>query len=108
MNTTLNFRSVVFKRAYQLVKQTGCTFSEALKEAWNRYRQYRDKLVGELTSRINGFDYYYHYSDDRRVYRQWSEAERQIREMLTVNRFVVRGISTKISDRKLIHNFINS
>lgn len=108
MNTGLNFRSVVFKRAYQLVKQTGCTFSQALKEAWNRYRQYRDKLVSDLATQINRFDFNYHYSDDRRVYRQWSEAERQIREMLTVNRFVVRGISTKISDRKLIHNFINS
>jgi len=106
MNSTLNFRSVVFKRAYQLVKQTGCSFSQALKEAWNRYRQYRDKLVNDLATQINRFDFNYHYSDDRRVYRHWSEAERQIREMLTVNRFVKSKITCQIKNQNLISHFV--
>lgn len=108
MKATLNFRSVVFKKSYYLWKDKNADFAEAIKEAWNRYRQYRDKLVSDLATQINRFDFNYHYSDDRRVYRHWSDAEMQILELLTVNRFVVRGISTKISDRKLIHNFINS
>jgi len=41
MKTTLNFRSVVFQRAYKIVKETGCSMSAALVEAWKRYRAYR-------------------------------------------------------------------
>lgn len=106
MKATLNFRSVVFKRAYQLVRQTGCSFSEALKEAWTRYRQYRDKLAREIASRINGFDFNYHYSDDHRVYKQWSEAERQIREMLTVNRCMISAIASQLKSQSLISRFV--
>ena len=32
------FRSTVFKRAHQIVKNTGVKFSEALKKSWSIYR----------------------------------------------------------------------
>lgn len=84
MKTKLKFRSVVFKRAYLIVKQTGCNFSEALKEAWNRYRNFKEKTVAELAQRINSFDYYFDYSDDNRVYRKWSAIQSEIREQVNI------------------------
>ena len=80
--TRLNFRSVVFQRAYRIVKETGCTLSAALVEAWGRFRAYRDRVVSELAERINGFDYYYHKSDDHRVYIRWSNIQDDIRREL--------------------------
>ena len=71
MTTKLNFRSVVFKRAYLIVKETGVSFSAALKQAWERYRQYKAKVAKEIADRINGFDFYYYMSDDSRVYQKY-------------------------------------
>lgn len=82
MKAKMNFRSVVFKRAYILVKQTGCSFSEALTQAWEKYRAFKTKTVEELTSRINGFDFCFQYSDDSRVYRRWSAIKKEIREQI--------------------------
>lgn len=82
MKSKLNFRSVVFKRAYILVKQTGCSFSSALTQAWERYRNFKAQKVEELTSRINGFDFCYQYSDDSRTYRYWSKLQDEIRTQL--------------------------
>jgi len=59
MTTTFNFRSVVFKRAYLIVKETDCSMSSALTEAWNRYREYRDRIVKDMVSKINNFDHWY-------------------------------------------------
>ena len=54
MNTKLNFRSVVFKRAYLIVKKTGCTFSQALTLAWGTLNEkYLPKVTGEDTRRKN-------------------------------------------------------
>ena len=53
MKTTFNFRSVVFQRAYRIVKETGCTLSAALVETWKRYRAYKDRVVKEIADRIN-------------------------------------------------------
>ena len=82
MKAKLNFRSVVFQRAYILVKQTGCSFSLALTQAWERYRAYKAQKVEELTKQINGFDTSYQYSDDGRVYRYWSAIKTEIRKQI--------------------------
>ena len=78
MKAKLNFRSVVFQRAYIIVKQTGCSFSQALVEAWKRYRAFKSQKVEELTKQINGFDFYFQYSDDSRTYRYWSKIQDEI------------------------------
>lgn len=82
MKAKLNFRSVVFKRAYILVKQTRCSFSSALTQAWKRYRDFKAKTVEELTKQINGFDFYYQMCDDGKVYRYWSAIQKEIREQI--------------------------
>lgn len=78
MKAKLNFRSVVFKRAYLLVMKTRCSFSQALVEAWKRYRAFKAQKVEELTKQINGFDFYFQYSDDSRTYRYWSKIQDEI------------------------------
>ncbi len=78
MKAKLNFRSVVFQRAYILLKQTGCSFSSALTQAWKRYRDFKTRTIEELTNRINGFDFYYQMSDDSRTYRYWSKLQDEI------------------------------
>lgn len=82
MKAKLNFRSVVFKRAYVLVKQTRCSFSSALTQAWTRYRDFKARTVEELTNQIKGFDFAYQYSDDGKVYRYWSAIQKEIREQV--------------------------
>ena len=82
MAAKINFRSIVFKRAYRIVRESKVSFSEALKQAWNRYRNYKQKVSEELASRMNGFDYYFSRSDDRRVYNKWSNEQRAIMQEL--------------------------
>ncbi|MFY9154104.1 MAG: hypothetical protein WAO52_18940 [Prolixibacteraceae bacterium] len=79
----INFRSVVFKRAYLIVKKTRCSFSSALTQAWTRYRDFKAQKVEELTTQIKGFDFYYQYSDDSRTYRYWSKLQDEIRNQLS-------------------------
>lgn len=78
MKAKFNFRSVVFQRAYILVKQTGCSFSSALTQAWAKYRTWKAQKVEELTTKIKGFDFCYQMSDDSRVYRYWSKLQDEI------------------------------
>ncbi|MDD2304500.1 MAG: hypothetical protein PHP53_07375 [Prolixibacteraceae bacterium] len=78
MNSKLNFRSVVFKRAYRIAKETRCEFAQALTQAWKRYRDFKTRTIEELTNRINGFDFYYQMSDDSRTYRYWSKLQDEI------------------------------
>ncbi len=107
MATKLNFRSVVFKRAYRIAKETGCNFSQALTQAWERYRAYKAQIVDELTSRIKGFDFYYCYSDDSRVYRKWSQIRKEISSQL--KQFpgsFISAISGQLSNAKQIESFI--
>ena len=107
MKTTFNFRSVVFKRAYRIVKETGCTFSTALTEAWKRYRDYRDRVVSEIAERINGFDFYYYRSDDNRVYTRWSNIQSDIRaQIMTLPNFFVAAITNLLANQKNIESFI--
>jgi hypothetical protein len=106
MKTKLNFRSVVFKRAYKIAKQSGCNFSQALRLAWSRFRDYKNKMVDELVSKINGFDFYYSRSDDNRVYRYWSNIESQICEQLSFNSCFIGTISKRLTDNKSISRFI--
>lgn len=107
MKTKLNFRSVVFKRAYILVKQTGCSFSSALKAAWNRYREYKSKTVQELTSQINGFDFYYQYCDDGSVYRYWSSLKDELRKQLgTLPQSFISALKGQLSKPNNIYSFI--
>jgi len=107
MKKELNFRSVVFKRAYRIIKETGCSISAALVEAWKRYREYRDRIVKDLADRINGFDFYYHYSDDSRVYRYWSEISKEIREELSaLPSFFISAITNLLKEQKYIKTFI--
>ena len=107
MKTSFNFRSVVFKRTYRIIKETGCTMSAALTEAWNRYRNYRDEVVKELVSRIKGFDRYYYMSDDNRVYVRWSNIKDDIRkEIRSLPRFFVPAIASQLSNPNYIKSFI--
>jgi hypothetical protein len=69
MDSKLNFRSVIFKMAYIIVKKTWCSFSSALTQAWKRHRDFKSKTIVELTNRINGFDFYYQMSDHGSTYR---------------------------------------
>jgi len=108
MKTSFNFRSVVFQRAYRIVKETGCTLSAALVEAWKRYRAYRDGIVADLVDRINGFDFYYHMSDDNRVYMNWMNTENRIRkELMALPSFFVAAITGKLNNPDNIKRFVN-
>lgn len=107
MKTSFNFRSVVFKRAYRIIQETGCTMSMALVEAWKRYREYKDKTVKEISTRINGFDFYYFRSDDDRVYRRWSAISDEIRTQLSaLPRFFVNAVANQLSNHNYIKSFI--
>ena len=107
MKTTLNFRSVVFQRAYRIVKETGCSMSAALVEAWKRYRAYRDGIVADLVERINNFDFYYHRSDDNRVYVRWSNIHDEIRKQLSaLPVFFVAAIAGQLKYQENIKSFI--
>lgn len=107
MKSKLNFRSIVFKRAYRIVKESKCEFSEALKQAWTRYRDYKNRMVTELTQRISGFDFYYFYSDDSRVYRRWTAIKEEITESLEIlpNSFI-SAITGQLSNANNIKTFI--
>jgi len=107
MKAKLNFRSVVFKRAYILVKQTGCSFSEALTQAWTRYRDFKAKTIDDLTARIKGFDFAYPYSDDGRVYRYWSKLQDEIRNQLSnLPGNFISAITGQLSNSNQIQSFI--
>ena len=107
MRPQINFRSVVFKRAYLIVKQTGCSMSAALIEAWKRYREYRDRIVKEIANRINNFDFYYQRSDDGSVYRRWSDIQNDITNQISVlPSFFIMAITNLLEDRKYIKSFI--
>ena len=107
MATTFNFRTVVFKRAYLIVKQTGCTFSAALAEAWNRYREYKNRIVKEIANRINGFDFWYHMSDELGYYRRWTNIQNQIREQIQLLPcFFVAAITRQLTNQENIKSFI--
>ena len=107
MKISLNFRSVVFQRAYRIVKETGCSMSAALVEAWKRYREYKNRVVKEIADRINGFDFYYNYSDDNRVYVRWSNIQSDIRKQLSaLPRFFVSEITGQLKYQDNIKSFI--
>lgn len=107
MKAKLNFRSVVFKRAYILVKRTGCSFSSALTQAWIRYRNFKAQKVEELTNQIKGFDFAYPYSDDGMVYRYWSKIQDELRNQLsTLPGSFVSAITSQLSNSKQIQSFI--
>jgi len=107
MKTTFNFRSAVFKRAYRIVKETGCSMSSALSEAWKRYREYKERIVKEIADRINGFDFYFYMSDDNRVYNLWSNIKKEIRSQLSaLPRFLVSAIAGQLVNQSNIKSFI--
>ncbi len=107
MKATLKFRSVVFKRAYLIVKETGCNFSEALKQAWIRYREYKNRIAKELADRMNSFDYYFHYADDSRVYRYWTIIKAEIREqVLSMPISLISAIQSQLKANSNISVFI--
>jgi hypothetical protein len=107
MKAKLNFRSVVFQRAYIIVKKTGCSFSEALTQAWERYRTFKAKTVTEIKEQIAGFDTYYQMSDDGSVYRYWSAIQKEIRMQLsTLPSSFINAIAGQLSNSNKIHLFI--
>ena len=107
MATTFNFRSVVFKRAYRIVKETGCTFSTALVEAWARYRAYKSKVVKDMAACINSFDYDYHFNDDYGYYGRWTNISNGIRrELLALPPFFIAEIAARLENQKNIKVFI--
>ncbi len=106
MRTTLNFRSVVFKRAYKLVRESGCTFSDALTQAWTRFREYKNRVVEEIVSKISKFDFYYYMSDDNRVFKYWSNVQTQINKQLSFNSCFIGTISKRITNQKDLKYFI--
>ena len=111
MNTKLNFRSVVFKRAYLIVKKTGCTFSQALTLAWARYRDFKAHTINELTSQINGFDFYYYMSDSFAVNRRWSIMQEIMQDQITkelksLPMAFISAITGQLSNVNYIRTFI--
>lgn len=107
MNSKLNFRSVVFKRAYRIVKETKCEFAQALKQAWSRYREFKTRTVEELTSRIKGFDFCYCYTDDNRVYRYWEKLQNEIAMKLKqLPDSFISAITGRLSNSNQIKSFI--
>jgi thioredoxin-related protein len=107
MKTKLNFRSVVFQRAHIIVKQTGCSFSQALAEAWKRYRNYKFQIVDEVSKLINRFDFYYVYADDSRVYRYWSAMKNEISKQIeTLPKSFINAISELLNDSTELKSFI--
>jgi hypothetical protein len=107
MNSKLNFRSVVFQRAYRITKQTGCSFSQALTQAWQRYREFKVRTIAELADQINGFDFTYFMSDDYRVNRRWSTIKDQIRKQIdTLPRSFIQAITGQLSNANYIQSFI--
>lgn len=107
MISKLNFRSVVFQRAYKITRQTGCSFSKALIKAWQRYREFKNRTINELASQINGFDFYYYMSDDSRINRRWSAIEDQIRKQISIlpGSFIT-AITGQLSNVNDIKSFI--
>lgn len=107
MKAKLNFRSVVFKRAYRIVKESKCEFSQALKQAWIRYRNFKAQKVEELTSQIKGFDFFYCYSDDSRITRYWSKLQDEISSQLSIlpGSFIL-AITGQLSNSNQIKSFI--
>jgi len=107
MNSKLNFRSVVFKRAYRIVKESKCEFSQALKQAWNRYRAFKAQKVEELASQIKGFDFFYCYSDDSRITRHWGKVQKEISSQLKqLPRSFISAITGQLTNSKQIQSFI--
>ncbi|MGV8092500.1 MAG: hypothetical protein AB2L24_11630 [Mangrovibacterium sp.] len=107
MNSKLNFRSVVFQRTYRIVKQTGCSFSQALIQAWQRYREFKARTITELADQINGFDFYYYMSDDYRVNRRWSNIKDQIRKQISnLPGSFIAAITSQLSNVNYIQSFI--
>ena len=107
MKTKLNFRSVVFQRAYILVKQTGCSFSSALTQAWKLYRNFKAKTVEDLKARINGFDYYYQMCDDGRVYRYYSSLKDELRkQLITLPQSFISSLKGQLLNPSNIYSFI--
>ena len=92
MKAKVNFRSVVFKRAYLLVKRSSCTFSAALKEAWAGYRRLRatmmnrERLIQELSGILKAFEDINSGITNRRVNLRWqpvgSQTKRELNEKL--------------------------
>ena len=107
MSTKLNFRSVVFKRAYRIAKESKCTFSQALTQAWQRYREFKKRTTEELVKQIKGFDSSYQYSDDGRVYRYFSKLQDEISSQLAqLPGSFISAISGHLSNSKQIQSFI--
>lgn len=107
MNSKLNFRSVVFKRAYKIVKESKCEFGQALKQAWNRYREFKTRTVEELTNKIKGFDFFYCYSDDSRVTRYWGDIRTEISNQLQqLPNCFISAITGQLSNSNQIQSFI--
>ena len=107
MKTSFNFRSVVFKRAYRIIAETGCTLSAALTEAWRRYRNFKNETVSRLVRRIKGFDQYYYMSDDHRVYVKWGNIKADIREeMRSLPGFFITAIASQFKDREYVEEFL--
>ena len=106
MAAKLNFRSVVFKRAH-LIAKTGVSFSEALKEAWRRYRAYKETVTEKLAKRINSFDFFYMYSDSGHVYKRWRQEEREItNELETLPYSFIANVSGQLRKQSNISQFI--
>lgn len=107
MKTRVNFRSVVFQRAYRLVKQTGCAFADALRIAWNRYREYKTRIVADLISRINLFNYSYQYIDDGSQWKRWDNEKNAIREnLLTVPASFIPEIASQLRKADYLKTFV--
>ena len=107
MAPTFNFRSIVFKRAYLIVKETGCTFASALAEAWNRYREYKNRIVKDMVERINNFDHWYSRCDDLGYYTRYTKICDAIRnQLLALPTFFIDTIISQLEKKEYIKSFI--
>lgn len=106
MTSKLNFRSIVFKRAYQLKRQNGISFSAALKLAWIRYREYKTRIVEEIAKKINNFDFNWVYSDDYRTGQYWRSVSDKLHSELSFNACFIGSIASSLNNPKDIKSFI--
>lgn len=88
MKATSNFRTVVFKRAFLLVKRSRCTFAEALTEAWAEYNEHReilqdrDKMIAAIPDILKVFESYHSKHSNGLTNIHWQPVSSQVKREL--------------------------
>lgn len=86
--------SKIMKRAWELVKSTKLSISEALKNAWKEAKEKSENLVGTLIKNLNAMaysDYHIHAGMERHATSKIWEKNNQKRAYLAINCFSLSG-----------------